>query len=106
MSAPGEERTRASKSCWTPPYGAAMTKQEPMVEGEPVRLILEALLPLLETSVTKDGMTRVKGPLVGDSGAALVHALGGSPLSWNAADMRSFLPAAVATDRTVGGAAR
>ena len=65
-----------------------------------MRLILEALLPLLETSVTKDGMTRVEGPLVGDSGAALVHALGSITAELHAEDMRSFLPGGRRNHRT------
>ena len=82
------------------PYGAPMTKQEPMVEGEPVRLILEALRPLLENSVTEDGMTHMEGRLVGDSGAALVHALGRITAELHAADMRSFLPGSSRNQRT------
>ena len=69
-----------------------MTKHEPMVEGEPVRLILEALQPLMNSSRTKDGMVHFEGPLAGDSGAALVHAIGRITAELHAADIRSFLP--------------
>ena len=71
-----------------------------MVEDEPVRLILEALVPLMETSVTRDGMTRWEGPIGGDSGAALIHALGRITAELHAADMRSFLPGGTRNKRT------
>ena len=83
-----------------PSYGAAMTKNEPMVEGEPVRLILEALQPLMKSSRTKDGMMHFEGPLAGDSGAALVHALGRIAAELHAADIRSFLPGGTRSQRT------
>lgn len=77
-----------------------MTKKEPMVEDEPVRLILEALMPLMNNSHTKDGMTHWQGALSGDSGAAFVHALGRITAELHAADIRSFLPGGSRNQRT------
>jgi len=91
---------RVERHVGCPTYRAAMTNREPMVEGEPARLILEALIPLMENSRTKDGMTRWEGPLIGDSGAALIHALGRITAELHAADMRSFLPGGSRNHRT------
>ena len=77
-----------------------MTRNEAIVEGEPVRLILEALMPLMETSRMHDGMVHYKGHIAGDSGAALVHALGRITAELHAADIRSFLPGGSRNERT------
>ena len=77
-----------------------MTRIEPMVEGEPVRLILEAVMPLMETSHTQDGMTCWEGQIGGASGAAFLHALGRITADLHAADMRSFLPGGTRNKRT------
>lgn len=78
-----------------------MTNNELMVEDEPATLILEALLQLWENcEEAGDGMVHVGGPLTGDSGAALVHALGRITAELNAADMRSFLPGGTRNHRT------
>ncbi|MDZ8276705.1 hypothetical protein R2Q81_12210 [Microbacterium aquimaris] len=45
-------------------------------------------------------MVRFEGPLAGDSGAALVHALGRVTAELHADDMRSFLPGATPNTRT------
>ncbi len=54
----------------------------------------------MESSEEVDGMIRVEGVLAGDSGAALVHALGRVTAELHADDMRSFLPGAAPNRRT------
>ena len=53
-----------------------MTHNELLVEGEPARLLLEALQTLIADSDEHDGMIHFEGLIGGDAGAALVHALG------------------------------
>ncbi|MAP64628.1 MAG: hypothetical protein CMH34_13015 [Microbacterium sp.] len=77
-----------------------MTNTNVLVEGEPAGLLLEALTSLMENSEEVDGMVRFEGPLAGDSGAALVHALGRVTAELHADDMRSFLPGATPNTRT------
>ena len=77
-----------------------MTATEPTVEGEPVALILEALLPLFEGAHEDDGMIEMEGLIGGDSGAALIHALGRIDAELHAADMRSFMPGGERISRT------
>lgn len=77
-----------------------MTNTDVLVEGEPARLLLEALTAVMENSEEVDGMVRFEGPLAGDSGAALVHALGRVTAELHADDMRSFLPGATPNTRT------
>lgn len=78
-----------------------MTIDDVLVEGEPAVLILEALLPLFENREEKaDGMTMISGTIGGDSGAALLHALGRITAELRADDMRSFLPGATPNRRT------
>lgn len=79
-----------------------MTKPEIMVEGEPVSLIVEALQSLTPSGREKDGMLLMKGKIGGDSGAALLHALGCITAELQARDMRSFLPGGSRTERTDG----
>jgi hypothetical protein len=73
-----------------------------MVEGEPVALIVEALRSLFEGAHEADGMIEMEGLIGGDSGAALIHALGRIDAELHAADMRSFLPGGVRISRTEG----
>jgi hypothetical protein len=77
-----------------------MTKSDSLVEGEPTHLLIDALQSLGEPRQEADGMVRLEGQLVGDSGAALVHALGRITAELHAADMRSFLPGGSRTVRT------
>lgn len=83
-----------------PAYGDAMKNTEPMVENEPVRLILEALLPLFESMNDEGDMVRLDGRIGGDSGAALLRALGRITAELHAEDMRSFLPGGARSART------
>ncbi|MEV8024173.1 hypothetical protein [Microbacterium sp. NPDC080220] len=76
------------------------TNSDVLVEGEPAGLLLEALTALMQNSEEVDGLVRFQGPLVGDSGAALVHALGRVTAELHADDMRSFLPGATPNTRT------
>jgi len=78
-----------------------MTKTQLMVEGEPAHLLLEALQQLMENShEDEDGVLRCEGTLAGDSGAALVHALGRVTAELHADDIRSYLPGASRNART------
>jgi hypothetical protein len=77
-----------------------MTINEVLVESEPVELLLEALTGLTEKPDETEGLVRLEGQLSGDSGAALVHALGRLTAELHAADMRSFLPGATPNRRT------
>lgn len=77
-----------------------MTKSDILIEGEPAHLLIDALQSLGESSREVDGMVHLGGQLVGDSGAALVHALGRITAELHAADMRSFLPGGSRTTRT------
>jgi hypothetical protein len=77
-----------------------MTNTELIVEGEPAQLILEALQPLMDNSHEENGMIHYEGALVGDSGAALVHALGRVTAELHAADIRSYLPGGIRNART------
>lgn len=78
-----------------------MTHTEPMVEGEPARLILEGLLTITSNlQEDEDGTVRVDVPLNGDAGAAVVHALGRVTAELRAADMRSFIPGGTRSSRT------
>lgn len=76
------------------------TNSDVLVEGEPAGLLLEALTALMQNSEEVDGLVRFEGPLVGDSGAALVHALGRVTAELHADDMRRFLPGATPNTRT------
>ena len=78
-----------------------MKNTDVLVEGEPAGLLLEALMALRVAPEEVDGFARLEGPLVGDSGAALVHALGRITAELHADDMRSFLPGATPNRRTV-----
>lgn len=77
-----------------------MTNTDVLVEGEPAGLLLEALTALMENSEEVDGMVSFEGVLAGESGAALVHALGRVTAQLHADDMRSFLPGATPNRRT------
>lgn len=77
-----------------------MTITGVLVEDEPAELLLEALTALMENSEELDGMVSFGGKLGGDSGAALVHALGRITAELHAADMRSFLPGGARNERT------
>ncbi|QPE04279.1 DUF222 domain-containing protein [Microbacterium schleiferi] len=77
-----------------------MTISDVLVEGEPAELLLEAIMSLMENSEEADGMTRFGGKLGGDSGAALIHALGRITAELRADDMRSFLPGRTRSKRT------
>ena len=77
-----------------------MKNTDVLVEGEPAGLLLEALTALMKNSEEVDGMVRVEGVLAGESGAALVHALGRVTAELRADDMRSFLPGAAPNRRT------
>lgn len=77
-----------------------MTDNEPLVEGEPALLILEALQTVMANSDEYDGMIHFEGPISGDAGAALVHALGRVTAELAAEDMRSFLPGGTRNRRT------
>jgi len=77
-----------------------MTHNEPIVEGEPALLILEALETVMANSEEHDGMIPFEGPIGGDAGAALVHALGRVTSELHAEDMRSFLPGGARNTRT------
>ncbi|WP_236967276.1 DUF222 domain-containing protein [Microbacterium aurantiacum] len=76
-----------------------MTIDEVLVEGEPAVLILEALRSMTVTH-DGDGMSTMKGRIGGDSGAALLHALGNITAELTAEDMRSFLPGRTPNRRT------
>lgn len=69
-----------------------MTNTDVMVEGEPAQLILSGLRDLMEGGRVVNGMYTVEGVLQGDSGAAVIHAIGRIDAELAAADMRSFLP--------------
>jgi len=71
-----------------------------MVEGEPAVLIVEALQALFENGHEENGMLLLEGRIGGDSGAALIHALGRVDSELQAADMRSFLPGGSRSSRT------
>jgi hypothetical protein len=78
-----------------------MTHNEPLVEGEPALLILEAMQTLMADGERRDdGMFHFEGPLSGDAGAALIHALGRVTAELAAEDMRSFLPGGARIRRT------
>jgi hypothetical protein len=78
-----------------------MTHNGPLVEGEPALLILEALQQVMAHSEERDdGMVHFEGPLSGDAGAALIHALGRVTAELAAEDMRSFLPGGARNGRT------
>lgn len=77
-----------------------MTDNGPLVEGEPALLILEALDAIFADSEEVDGMIHFEGPIGGDAGAALVHALGRVTAELAAEDMRSSLPGGVPSNRT------
>ena len=84
-----------------PPYCACMTGTQLIVEGEPAHLLVEALQTVMDNSHEDGtGMIRYEGPLTGDSGAALVHALGRVTAELHAADMRSHLPGGSRIART------
>lgn len=78
-----------------------MTIDDVLVEDEPAVLILEALLSLKPSDGDADGMATLTGTIGGDSGAALLHALGRIEAKLRADDMRSFLPGAY-TQQTHG----
>lgn len=78
-----------------------MSKSELIVEGEPAHLIIEAIQTISENShEEEDGMIHWEGTLSGDSGAALVHALGRVTAELHAADMRSYLTGSSRNART------
>ena len=77
-----------------------MTITDVLVEDEPAELLLEAITALMENSEASAGMTSFGGKLAGDSGAALVHALGRITAELHAEDMRSFLPGGTRNKRT------
>lgn len=77
-----------------------MTIDDVLVEDEPAVLILEALLSLKPSDGDADGMATLTGTIGGDSGAALLHALGRIEAKLRADDMRSFLPGATPNRRT------
>lgn len=77
-----------------------MTISDVLVEGEPAELLLEAMMALMENSEESDGMVSFGGKLAGDSGAALIHALGRITAELRADDMRSFLPGGTRNERT------
>jgi hypothetical protein len=79
-----------------------MTDNQPLVEGEPVQLLVEALQTVMANSDEHDGMIQFEGPIGGDAGAALVHALGRVTAELAAEDMRSFLPGGTRNKRTEG----
>lgn len=79
-----------------------MTITDVLVEGEPAGLLLEALTTLTENPEEVDGLVRFEGRVGGDSGAALVHALGRVMAELRADDMRNFRPGATTTTRTEG----
>lgn len=76
-----------------------MTINDVLVEDEPAVLILEALLGLQLRDET-DGMSSLSGKIGGESGAALLHALGRITAKLRADDMRSLLPGATPNRRT------
>ena len=77
-----------------------MTNTDILVEDEPAGLLLEALTSVMEGSEESDGVVTFEGLLVGDAGAALVHALGRVTAELHADDMRSFLPGRIPNRRT------
>ncbi|MDW4572115.1 DUF222 domain-containing protein [Microbacterium sp. M3] len=77
-----------------------MTDNGPLVEGEPALLILEAIDTVIANSEEQDGMLRFEGLIGGDSGAALIHALGRVTAELAADDMRSFLRGGARNKRT------
>lgn len=79
-----------------------MTHNEPIVEGEPALLLLEAFQTIVANSDEHDGMLHFEGAIGGDSGAALIHALGRVTAELSAEDMRSFLPGGTRNRRTEG----
>ena len=79
-----------------------MTIDDVVVEGEPAALLIEALAGLTEHSREVDGLVRFEGQVGGDSGAALVHALGRITAELHADDIRSYLPGATPHGRTEG----
>jgi hypothetical protein len=97
---PEEEQAPSRAGVGHPFYGAAMTNTELIVEGEPAHLILEALQVLMASGREEDDMVHLETVLVGDSGAALAHALGRVTAELCAEDMRSFLPGGARTGRT------
>lgn len=77
-----------------------MTINDVVVEDEPAVLIFEALLSLQPGDAEADGMTTLTGAIGGDSGSALLHALGRVEARLRADDMRSILAGALPGRRT------
>lgn len=77
-----------------------MISTELIVEGEPAHLIIDALQALMANAHEADGMVQWEGQVGGDSGAALLHALGRITAELHAADIRSFLPGGTRSKRT------
>ena len=77
-----------------------MTTNELMVEGEPARLLVQAMQTMITDGDVQDGMFHYEGVLDGDSGAALLHALGRVTAELHAQDIRSFLPGGSRNVRT------
>lgn len=90
---------RARENVGCPSSLATVTTDDVLVEDEPAVLILEALTSLRVTA-DGDGMSTMKRRVGGDSGAALLHALGRIRARLTVEDMRSFLPGRTPNMRT------